>query len=143
RLATRDPLTGVHNRRGMEAELQLAVNSQRQTGMSFGLIMLDLDHFKQINDRYGHNIGDQVLIQLAKLVLDCTRRADHLFRFGGEEFFVLLPGADADGMRGVSHNIRSRTRFELTSLRGKVTARWGCALLEMNESWPTTVKRAD
>ncbi len=143
RLATRDPLTGVHNRRVMEAELQLAVNSQRQTGMSFGLIMLDLDHFKQINDRYGHNIGDQVLIQLAKLVLDCTRRADHLFRFGGEEFVLLLTGADADGMRAVAENIRHRIQSELKSPGGQVTASLGCALLAPNESWPAWLKRAD
>ncbi|SRR5690554_1710241 len=143
KLATRDPLTGTHNRRVMETELKQAVSSQRQTEMSFGLIMLDLDHFKQINDSYGHNVGDQVLIQLSKLVLDCTRRADYLFRFGGEEFVLLLAGTDVSGMRAVAENIRQRIQAELKSPGGPVTASLGGALLAPNESWMSWLKRAD
>src|SRR5690606_10807979 len=143
KLATRDPLTGAHNRRVMEAELKQAVSSQRQTGMSFGLIMLDLDHFKQINDSYGHNVGDQVLIQLSKQVLDGPRRADYRVRFGGEEFVLRLAGAALPGMKAVAENLRHRIQSELKSPGGQVTASLGCALLAPDESWTAWLKRAD
>lgn len=143
KLATRDPLTGVRNRRVMERELKLAVTSHRQTGMNYGLIILDLDHFKLINDRFGHDVGDEVLIQLSRLVLDCTRQADHLFRFGGEEFVLLLAGADLAGMKAVAENIRQRIQADLKSPGGPVTASLGCALLNSGENWIGWVKRAD
>ena len=91
-LATLDSLTGVPNRRAMEAELANAVEQHRSGNGHFGLAMLDLDHFKRINDEHGHEAGDEVLIAFAGLVRRCIRGSDRCFRFGGEEFVLLLPG---------------------------------------------------
>lgn len=94
-LATRDPLTGLHNRRSLDARLAeaLALDRRygRQNGRVHGLLLVDVDHFKQVNDRFGHSVGDAVLRQLATLLQGNVRVTDVAARFGGEEFAVLLP----------------------------------------------------
>ncbi len=94
-LATRDPLTGLHNRRSLDARLEEALALDRRYGMQngrvHGLLLIDVDHFKRINDTHGHPAGDAVLRQLAQLLLDTVRTSDVAARFGGEEFAVLLP----------------------------------------------------
>lgn len=88
-LATRDPLTGTDNRRAMEEELLLAVESAARSGDACAVVMLDLDFFKRVNDQHGHDAGDRVLIAFADLVRRNTRKLDRLFRYGGEEFVLL------------------------------------------------------
>ena len=94
-LATRDPLTGLHNRRSLDARLAEAQALDRrygrQNGRVHGLLLVDVDHFKRINDSFGHPAGDAVLRQLAQLLLATVRVSDVAARFGGEEFAVLLP----------------------------------------------------
>lgn len=92
RLSRRDGLTGLLNRRALEEALALQIGRSRRSGEAFCVLMLDADHFKQINDRFGHAVGDLALKHLTALLAGHMRDLDRLARFGGEEFVVLLPG---------------------------------------------------
>jgi len=89
--AIRDPLTGLFNRRYLQSTLQREWARCQREKVPLCVAFLDIDHFKQINDRYGHAVGDQVLIRLAQLLTDSIRREDLACRYGGEEFLLLLP----------------------------------------------------
>ena len=89
----RDPLTGLFNRRYLEVTLTQEVSRARSEGSQVGILMLDVDHFKRVNDTYGHPAGDAVLQALAKLLGKCVRAEDVICRYGGEEFVVVMPGA--------------------------------------------------
>ena len=90
-LSVVDPLTGAFNRRHMEQALELALERRRRAGARSAMLLIDIDHFKSINDRFGHAAGDQVLRDLVRLLRARARRLDALFRIGGEEFLMLLP----------------------------------------------------
>jgi diguanylate cyclase (GGDEF)-like protein len=92
--AIRDPLTGLLNRRGLASALDRMIEESRHSGRPACLAMLDLDRFKRVNDEYGHALGDRLLAQAGHVLLECFRKTDVAFRFGGDEFCVLLPGAD-------------------------------------------------
>lgn len=94
-LATRDVLTGLYNRRHGESLLRQALQRQRRSGTSFAVALIDLDHFKSINDRHGHAVGDAVLRAFAEAAQSTLRSTDTLARWGGEEFLLLLDDADA------------------------------------------------
>ena len=102
----RDPLTNLYNRRFlnefMERELALARRNQKP----FAVVMLDLDHFKQLNDQFGHQTGDKVIEMVAKHLLRQSRRTDVLFRYGGEEFLVILPNTNANQAQHLAENWR-------------------------------------
>jgi diguanylate cyclase (GGDEF)-like protein len=142
-LATLDSLTGVPNRRAMEQELQIAVAEHRRDGTAFGLAMLDLDHFKSINDEHGHEAGDEVLIAFASLVSRSTRKADRIFRFGGEEFVLLMPAMQADGLHAIDASLRARVADELHCRGRAVTVSIGAASLRPQEDWQAWMSRAD
>jgi diguanylate cyclase (GGDEF)-like protein/PAS domain S-box-containing protein len=91
--AIRDGLTGLFNRRYLEETLERELSRGKRQGNPLGVIMLDLDHFKEYNDTYGHNAGDELLIALGQLIQDQVRREDIACRFGGEEFLLIMPGA--------------------------------------------------
>lgn len=142
-LATLDPLTGVKNRRAMEQELKAAVATRARNGLSFALALVDLDHFKRVNDAHGHGVGDEVLINCAEIIRCNTRQSDQLFRFGGEEFVLLLPGVEDADMRAVLANLHRALRRELRSPGGPVTASYGLALLRAGENADQWLARAD
>ena len=104
--ANRDPLTDLYNRRYFlkTAEHLLDLAKRNKTNMS--VLMLDIDCFKEINDQYGHKIGDNVIILLSQIMLELTRKSDIICRWGGEEFVVLLPETDTDGALKISQKIR-------------------------------------
>jgi diguanylate cyclase len=106
-----DPLTGLNNRRGLDDTLatQLALMTRYHT--HFSLAMLDIDHFKQVNDREGHLNGDRVLQQLANLLEECVRETDLLARYGGDEFVVVMPQTDLAG----ASMLTERLRFEVAN----------------------------
>lgn len=142
-LATRDPLTGVDNRRAMERELQMAIETHKRNQTAFGLVMLDLDHFKHVNDKYGHDAGDRVLIAFADLLQKSTRKIDRLFRFGGEEFVLLLPGTEAAGLQIMTAKLLGKIAAELRGPAGPVTSSMGAAMLRPDEDWHHWLTRAD
>ncbi|WP_323750121.1 GGDEF domain-containing protein [Marinobacter sp.] len=142
-LATIDPLTGVKNRRSMDEELDLAAANAERTGLSYALVILDIDHFKKINDEYGHGVGDNVLRDLVGLIEENTRRTDLLFRFGGEEFVVLFPGVDGVNLKTVVANLQHELRKSLRGPGGPVTSSFGVAMLRHGESVTSWLSRAD
>lgn len=107
RLTEIDQLTGLFNRRGMQERFDQEVARQERQGGALGLLLLDLDHFKRINDEYGHAAGDVALCSFSTVILDSIRAYDHAARWGGEEFLVLLAECDEDALLGVAERIRT------------------------------------
>ncbi|MGH9615718.1 MAG: diguanylate cyclase [Acidobacteriaceae bacterium] len=105
-LANIDPLTGIYNRRSFIALCERELLSAARNGGGFSLIMFDLDHFKQINDRYGHRAGDAVLCEVVEKLRNSVRNIDIVGRWGGEEFVALLPKADAEAAMAVASRLR-------------------------------------
>lgn len=105
-LATHDALTGLENRRSLDIRLDEELRRGERYGHPVGLLMLDIDHFKHVNDTYGHVAGDAVLHQLATIVRNVVRPMDRVFRYGGEEFVVLMPETDGDGCLSLAERIR-------------------------------------
>src|SRR5262245_29563321 len=103
-----DALTGILNRRAFEVQLEKERDRARRTGQSWGLLIFDVDHFKDYNDRYGHVAGDEVLRRVAGILQNEARRIDTVARYGGEEFVVLVGGADAGGLLALGERIRAR-----------------------------------
>lgn len=113
-LALRDPLTGLLNRRGFDAELRRLWDLGQQQSFSMGLLIIDVDHFKAINDSYGHAVGDQVLKECAELVTACVRGSDVVCRYyGGDELVVILPGATAAETREVAGRMLEKFRTQI------------------------------
>jgi diguanylate cyclase (GGDEF)-like protein len=104
--SVRDPLTGLFNRRYLERELSALAARSSQTGTSYAVIQLDIDHFKRINDAWGHQAGDAVLQAVGNLLLERTREHDVVCRYGGEEFTVLLPDTPRDAARARAELLR-------------------------------------
>jgi diguanylate cyclase (GGDEF)-like protein len=143
-LALRDPLTGIGNRRLMELDLADAILRFRlDSPTQPALAVLDLDHFKQVNDRHGHEAGDQVIIDFVALVRQSLRRGDRLYRLGGEEFVVLLGDVDNAGVWVALTKVHTQVRARLRSPAGPVTVSIGAAVLAEGESWPAWLARAD
>lgn len=103
-----DPLTNCYNRRVFDRQLTHQVANAHRYGQDVSLIMFDLDHFKQVNDRYGHQAGDRVLQKVAETVLNSIRKGDYLARYGGEEFVVILPETKKSRAMELAERLRSR-----------------------------------
>lgn len=106
KLAALDSLTGIYNRRFGLLRLSEEYSRAVRTNTSLGLIILDIDHFKMVNDTYGHLAGDKVLINITKIISDILRKGDIFLRYGGEEFFVVLPGASSKDSYKIAEKIR-------------------------------------
>ncbi|GAA4855684.1 GGDEF domain-containing protein [Luteimonas vadosa] len=142
-LAAHDTLTGAKNRLAMEAALRGAVAGRREVDEPCGLAILDLDHFKRINDRHGHEAGDRVLSRFVAIVMSRIRRGDSLFRYGGEEFVLLVPGVDAGALQRVAENVRSAVEQEFSSEHPPVTVSIGATIREPDDDWQSWLGRAD
>lgn len=105
-LASQDGLTKLCNRKNMDFRIEQAIQKHKESNINYSLIMFDIDHFKHVNDTYGHQAGDDVLVQLAKIISDRLRESDIVGRYGGEEFIVLLPNTNAIGSKTVAENLR-------------------------------------
>lgn len=105
-LSLKDPLTGLGNRRHFRSILERSIEAVARSGESVLLLLLDIDHFKAINDTHGHRAGDQVLQAIAKCLTDCVRPMDTVARYGGEEFAIILPHCRPLFGRAVAERIR-------------------------------------
>jgi diguanylate cyclase (GGDEF)-like protein len=143
-LASKDALTNVSNRRTMLEELERARHAFEREQRTYGLLILDLDHFKQVNDRYGHLAGDQVLVKLARLLEQHVRKNDRLFRYGGEEFVLLAMPADPAGLSAMAEKLRVMVEQSVDDSRGhSITVSIGGAVLRREESIDGWFARAD
>jgi diguanylate cyclase (GGDEF)-like protein len=107
-LSKTDPLTSLHNRGSLDKVLNNAFDAFKQRGGSHSLVMADIDHFKQVNDQYGHPVGDQVLQAVAKVLSSGARKTDFVGRYGGEEFVIVLPNTDAAGALFFCETVRKK-----------------------------------
>jgi len=143
RLATTDELTGLFNRRyGIDAVKNEIARAQR-SGRPLSLILLDIDHFKGVNDRFGHDVGDKVLADLARLLRERLRRTDTAARWGGEEFAVILPETDCVGGRRFAGELLARMDEIKTPDGEGISASFGVVDYRGDESASELVKRAD
>ncbi|GGP22224.1 GGDEF domain-containing protein [Silvimonas iriomotensis] len=141
-----DPLTGAHNRQGFDHLLASEVKRARRHAGKLSVVIIDLDDFKLVNDRYGHLVGDQVLVHVADLAKAVLRESDALVRYGGEEFLLILPETDQNGARFVIDRLRvvaARTPFMQKSERIDVSFSSGVAQLKDDENGRALVLRAD
>ncbi len=125
-----DSLTGLWNRRGISDQLRKELSRSVRRGSQVGIILADLDHFKMINDRYGHDAGDAVLRETATRMKSAVRAYDHVGRYGGEEFLICAPECDAQGASALAERIRLRLTQEpmfIPQARLSVTASFGVA----------------
>jgi diguanylate cyclase (GGDEF)-like protein len=146
--STTDELTGLYNRRWLKEMLERQMQRSQGEGAPLALLMIDGDHFKRVNDQYGHNIGDQVLQALGATMLDWVRPTDLVARYGGEEFVIVLPGTDLVGARVVAERMRkmiaeARTASTLGELLPVVTVSIGVALMEEADTMDELIGRAD
>jgi diguanylate cyclase (GGDEF)-like protein/PAS domain S-box-containing protein len=145
--ATRDALTGVPNRRKLVEIAEIEMSRARRSGRPLSVAMLDVDHFKRVNDDHGHPVGDQMLALLAEGSKHELRAADVLARVGGEEFAILFPDTDADGARAVAERLREHlASVSVTAPSGlevTVTVSIGVAEIEEAEDFDTLLGRAD
>ncbi|WP_162619757.1 GGDEF domain-containing protein [Salinicola acroporae] len=143
RLATYDDLTGARNRRSLEESLAYARDKLIDEGRPCSLILLDLDNFKSINDRFGHAYGDEVLAKCANLIRRSVRSDDCLFRFGGEEFVLLLADIEEIDAAEVAEDLREIIANQLGDPSCLITASLGVTGLYLSDDTKRWMKRAD
>jgi len=142
-LSVTDALTGIHNRRYFQDRLGSELERARRDGLALAVIMLDIDHFKRINDQYGHAVGDLVLRSLCQRIAQRLRRTDVFCRLGGEEFMVLCPGSDAEQARLLALKLWHGVREVPVEGVGRVTASFGVAGWRDGEGADALLLRAD
>jgi two-component system cell cycle response regulator len=145
-LSLTDALTGVPNRRAFDRTLEQEIARSRRHGQPLGVIALDIDHFKRVNDTYGHDGGDTILRAFAKIVLSVLRKEDSLYRCGGEEFSVVLPLADRAGLVVVAERLVAvvgSSPVQVGSVPVVITTSAGAACLEAKEDGTKFLSRAD
>jgi len=146
RIATSDLLTGVMNRRAMFEQLRYQLVRHQRNKTPFVILVADIDHFKNINDTYGHDVGDQALIAVADILLNSTRSQDLISRWGGEEFLILLPDTDLKGGAVAAEKIRSRLSKEVIKADEhslKLTLSVGVAEYKYGQTLEKCIKDAD
>lgn len=141
--ANHDQLTGLLNRRTFSRHLPRIVKTSDAGNLHLSLMLIDFDHFKLINDRYGHSAGDNILRQVAKLFTSVLRAGDSLYRWGGEEFAIILRDTDAATLAGIAERLRILTEQHSFGLKRPVTISVGLATYEAGETHESFFKRVD
>jgi diguanylate cyclase len=141
-----DSLTGIANRRAFDAELSRRLAEWNRYQTPFALMMVDIDRFKDFNDRYGHQAGDVVLRDVASTIEMAIRETDFVARYGGEEFCAVLPGASVDSAREIAERVRNlieTSHFQFTRLKLKTTVSVGVAMIMDEENAASLIQRCD
>ena len=141
----RDGLTGLYNRRALEELAPKEMARAQRHNDDLAILLIDIDGFKKINDTYGHQVGDSVLRKTAKLILDATRKEDISFRYGGEEFLVILPATSLEQAAIAASKLRRMIEKAnlLPSHVDVCTASFGAAQFNLNDGWEKMLDRAD
>ena len=143
RQAVTDPLTGVLNRVLLHTTLEEAIQQHQRANIPMTLATLDLDHFKKVNDKMGHDVGDEVLKATAEILKNRCRSVDKVFRLGGEEFLLFLYNTTPEDAEHLAEDIRVRIEALQTIPNYQVTASLGLASLQTDESWEEWMKQSD
>ena len=143
RLARKDPLTGVGNRRALSEKLDKVIAANVRTQAPASMLMLDLDHFKRVNDRYGHATGDQILVRLTEIIKRRLRVTDSVYRIGGEEFVVVVDGQNLTNASRLAEQLRTIIEGNALAPAGSVTISLGVAQHQTGESADSWLRRAD
>jgi diguanylate cyclase (GGDEF)-like protein len=141
-----DPMTGLYNRRYFIEQSQIIINLSKRQGQTTSLIMCDIDKFKNINDSFGHDVGDQVIIEFGEILKACVRDEDILSRFGGEEFLILLPQSNINGAVELAQRIRLATENRSIKIKNdtiKFTASFGVTSFRETDDIENNIKSAD
>jgi diguanylate cyclase (GGDEF)-like protein/PAS domain S-box-containing protein len=146
KLALVDELTGLPNRRWLETQLDQRRQELVEHGVPFGVLFLDIDHFKAVNDTHGHGAGDRVLATVAETLLATARVFDSVGRWGGEEFIGVFPNVDLESLTRIAERMRALVGATLVPLNGSdlsITASVGGTLAQPQDSRATLIERAD
>jgi diguanylate cyclase len=143
----RDPLTHLFNRRYLETVMRHETRYSLDSGILFGCVMIDIDFFKRVNDTYGHDNGDRVLLQLAEILTQQVRAGDFVFRLGGEEFLIILADVQVSAIKAVAEKIRAiveKFEFKLShDISLPLTISVGTAIHDGHPDFKNTIKAAD
>lgn len=147
RVCTVDHLTGAWNRHAMAMKLAEESERTQRSGLNCAVCMMDIDHFKRVNDQYGHKVGDEVLQAFTSIITTELRKYDTLFRYGGEEFLMLLPNTNLENAATLLNRIRETVATTPISVSGDIrlylTASFGVSLLTCNEAIEDALEHAD
>jgi len=144
--ALRDPLTGAGNRVSMDHTLNRELRLAQRHNLPLSILMIDIDKFKNINDTFGHQTGDEILRHVASTIKNAVRETDMVFRYGGEEFVVLLSDTDIIGSKVIAERIRQHVEDSITEhndTQVKATVSIGCATRQSNDNVSSLFERAD
>lgn len=145
-LAFSDELTNLANRRFAKMNLLEKINYRQLLNQSCGLLLVDLDYFKAVNDNYGHSIGDRVLMEVAKILLQSSRKMDLVARWGGEEFMIIIPEIEKENLLEIAERMREAVAENHLNFDGEelqVTVSIGGAMLAEEDSVESWVQKAD
>lgn len=142
-LVTKDYLTGLYNRSKLDNSLKYLIKRSKRYGNIFGVIMIDIDYFKLVNDEHGHQVGDKVLIEFAKVLTDIFRETDIVGRWGGEEFLIIVEDADKVGIRNLAHKIRATIETHDFPVVKQKTASIGTTTYKKDEKFDELIDRVD
>ncbi len=142
-IASRDPLTKAGNRRALRTALDEVERVHAQRGTPASVVLIDLDHFKAVNDAYGHDAGDRILVNLVEILASRLRGRDNIFRLGGEEFVIVLPETDLEGAGQLARKLKRTLATHMEGPGGPVTVSIGVAQLGPVESVRQWLARAD
>lgn len=141
--ACTDALTGAANRQKLECDIDLMRKRVERYHIDFSMVIFDIDHFKNVNDSFGHTAGDSVLIELTQIVQEQIREIDNLYRYGGEEFVILLSDTDISGATATAEKIRQAIEAHTFHHVNSLTASFGAAQYKPDESTESFINRAD
>ncbi|WP_417326937.1 diguanylate cyclase [Halarcobacter sp.] len=143
KLATTDKLTNLYNRRKIEELLEFEINRSERFNHNFGLAIVDIDKFKEVNDTYGHQVGDKVLKELASILNTNRRKTDFVGRYGGEEFVIICPESDVQGVIKLMETFKEKIcNYKFSKVENK-TASFGVTMSQRGDTIESILKRAD
>lgn len=145
-LALLDTLTRIGNRRYIEMQLRSRLNEYERFGWQFGILFIDIDYFKKINDHFGHNVGDSVLKMVANVLIKNSRSFDLVGRWGGDEFIVMVPNVNDSQLYTIAHKFKNLIAFsdlKINSAVINITVSVGATLSQPKDTLKTIIKRAD